>query len=259
MVMVLYLLKCLRCWVFVDRVLRRGDFNVSIVQRLCGLLTPDVPAALQSSLYCSCLLSLRNYISGPGVPCMQTVASGNPWHPAHAYTKQVVLNERLPHRLLAIINENMTVTVANCDVLRAAVLCARAFCEDHSVCLEVGLRLGLRGALTALLTGMDMYKHKALTVSTLGALGVLVGHSHTFLPGNDDIVPRGLPLSEGDLFNVLAAAHRFLDALCDHQEFHPVGVLNCSILLKYSLPLVTSRDPIYKVCTGLLLRSILSL
>lgn len=181
---------------------------------------------------------------------MQTVESGNPWHPAHAFTKQVVLNQRLPHRLQAIITENTVATAHNCDLLRAAVLCVSAFCEDHSTCLEVGLKLGLRETLIGLLANLDdIHTYKPLVVSIFGALAVLVGHTHSFQVEGDASVPLELiSLTEADLFRSLAAAHRYLDDLNNRQEFNPVGIINCAVFLKYTLPLVASHDPLYEVC-----------
>ncbi|CAE7828855.1 unnamed protein product, partial [Symbiodinium microadriaticum] len=200
-----------------------------------------------AALYTPCLFALRNYITGPGVPCLQTVESGNPWHPGHAFTKQVVINEKLPHRLLALLQENTVVTSANCSFLRAAVLCVSAFAEDHSACLEIALKFGFRRVLTEILTDIsNLQLYKPLARSIFGALSVLVGHTHVFEPGANSKVPKDMSLSAVDLFNMLVACHRMLDVLAEDREFDCLGVLNCAQVLKYTLPLVTSRDPLYK-------------
>lgn len=221
---------------------------MSLMQRLCGLLSPDVPSNLQGSIYTPSLLALRNYLCGPGVACLQTIESGNPWHPAHGFTKQIVINEKLPHRLLALLRDNCRVTAGNCSFLRAAVLCLTSFAEDHLVCLEIVLGLGFRQVLVDLLTSMDsLARYRPLARSIFGALSVLVGHTHEFQSVEASKVPSGIALPETDLFHVLSACHRMLDVMANESHFDCVGVLNCALVLRYTMPLVTSRDPLYQV------------
>lgn len=217
----------------------------SIVHRLCNLLNPEVPIAIQPGVYTPCLSALRNYIIGPCIPSVVTLTEDNVWNPEFGFTKQVVEREQLPLRLVQILDRHAVVTPTNQELLTAAVKCVSAFSEDHLGCLEAMLNIGFREKIIRILqqdaTGLDLCR------SALGCLAVLCGYSHVFDTNTVQSIPAAVGINEQELFNILVVVKSGCQKVLDAGMLDEVLVMNLALVARYLLPLCNPSDPLYKV------------
>lgn len=221
----------------------------SIVRRLCTLVTPDVPSNM-NAIYIPCLNALHNYILGPGVACTQDSI----WYPEAMLTKQVVESERLPLRLLQLLQKNDTITKTNQDIIRGIIRCVGAFAERSVGSLECILRLGFRLKIIALLqqNGIQL----VLLRSLLATLGVLCGHTHTFQLSSD--IPAAVQFTEIELFDILYCQHKILECLKFSGYNDECCIVHIAVILRYLLPLCNFQDALYKSLVSHLLDIVVS-
>ena len=240
--------------VFLPLLFPRGGVTVcicgssgSVIHRLCSLLTPDVPVAIQPSVFIPCLLALRNYIVGPCIPTVDTLQEESVWNPAAAFTKQVVEREQLPLRLVKLLDDYSVVTPTNQELLTAAVKCVSVLGEEHLGCLEGMLNIGFRKKIIHILkqdaTGVDLCR------SSFGCLAVLCGYSHSFNSGEVQSIPAAVGISEQELFDILMVVQSCTSKIVSTGLMDEIVVMNVALVARYLLPLCRTDDPLYVVCT----------
>jgi hypothetical protein len=194
-------------------------------------------------MYTHCLDALHSYIIGPAYGLHAGILLGDTWDPKKCFTKRVVESERLPATLSSILDHNVVVNSSNQGLLRSAIRCIRAIAEGHAGCLEGMLRLGFRHKIIALLQqrGVEI----SLLRTALSAVAVLCGHTHSF-PSDG---PTALKFTPKELFDILFTQSKVLSVIMTRSfdEVDEFVIVNAFTILKYTLPLLSSVDPLFQV------------
>ena len=202
-----------------------------------------MPEPLKVVMYTHCLDALHSYIIGPAYGLHAGLLLGDVWDPNRCFTKKVVESERLPAILGSILDHNSVVNASNQGLLRSAIRCVRAFAEQHGGCLEGMLRFGFRHKIIALLQqrGVEI----PLLRTALSAVAVLCGHTHSF-PSDS---PSSLKFTTKELFDILFTQSKILAVIMTRSfdEVDEFVIVNSFTILKYTLPLLSSVDPLFQV------------